>query len=86
MTPREARTKEELAQLKVERVEADDFRLSVWSGSVTIGHANGMSTLIPRDLFDAMIDWYNTGKFKKPRKRKPARAAFHDETGEGELG
>lgn len=78
MTPREARTREEVLALKPKHyIESEQgvYRFLVTEDRVIFsvpeeGEVPGSRFVIDRRNFDRFIDWYNTGKFKKPRKRK----------------
>ena len=70
MTPREARTAKDFMNLENFFAKVADHKLLVQKESVTIGVVGFASISIPRATFEAFIDWYNTGKFKNPRKRK----------------
>ena len=78
MTPREARTLNRVFKLSCNSVSIDEYWMMVDLAEVTItkqypGCEPQAMAAIPRAIFDAFVDWYNTGKYKKPRKKKGAK-------------
>jgi len=75
-TPREARTFEQINGLLQDCLHAGPHCLLVCDGCVKIsdGYTKAASVIrMPRKTFEAFIDWYNTGKYRKPRKKKGAK-------------
>lgn len=80
MTPREALTLDQVDSLPSDTVETDDHWIVIDGGDVALcaqrtGEAPTQEIKLPRATFEAFIDWYNTGEFKRPRKRPGKRKA-----------
>lgn len=76
MTPREAKTFDDICSLPRDNVSTDEHWIIInGENDVCIstqrnGEPRTESVHLPRETFEAFIDWYNTGKWKKPRKKK----------------
>jgi hypothetical protein len=75
MTPREAKTFDELCKLPRDNVDTDAHWLMADVDTVTIAAQRNSEECtakvkLPRATFEAFIDWYNTGKWKARRSRK----------------
>ena len=79
MTPREAKTIAQVYDLPRDNVDTDAHWILTDGITITLraqrnGEPSTESITLPRATFEAFIDWYNTGKFKRPQKkarRKP---------------
>jgi hypothetical protein len=72
-TPRTVATYDELCDLKRDHVDAGDFWMITDGWQVTLanqasGHPTKASITLPRNVFDAFVDWYMTGVWKRPRR------------------
>jgi len=66
MTPREAKTRDDVANLKRDNISFPNFWMMAIEGEVTIceqtpGEHPKNTVTIPRKVFNQMVDWYNTG-------------------------
>lgn len=67
MVPIEAKTHDQICELKRDNVESGDFWMLLGEGELTIceqksGSNPEQSLTIPRKNFDALVRWYMTGK------------------------
>lgn len=78
VTPRQAVTEDRICDLPRDNVSTDEHWMSLSECVVTIANQRVGEKItgiaeIPRATFEAFIDWYNTGKWTKPKtKRKSA--------------
>ena len=75
LTPRKAKTLQVIAALPRDNVGTEHHWIILDGGNVTIaaqqpGSPPTAIITIPRETFEAFADWYNTGVWRKPRKRK----------------
>jgi hypothetical protein len=75
--PREAKTLDELCSIPRDNVGTNDHWIITDGCEVTLaaqrsGSLPTATVSIPRATFEAFIDWYNTGIWRKPRARKAA--------------
>lgn len=80
MTPREAKTFEQICELDRDNVDTDEHWMILDSGGDEItlaaqqlGKPSSAKISMPRATFEAFIDWYNTGTFRKPRAKRKAK-------------
>ena len=76
--PREAKTLAGIIRMDRDCVETERYWMSVDEGDVCLyeqqyGLPATAKMHIPRKTFEAFIDWYNTGVWKQPKKRKAVR-------------
>lgn len=75
LTPRQAKTFDEICGLRRDNVGTDTNwmifdEIEVTITKQTLGGSKIGRVTIPRADFEAFIDWYNTGTFRKPRKKE----------------
>lgn len=78
-TPRQATTFDQICKLERDNTEAGDYSILVDEARVylseqALGEAPTQSIEIPREVFNALVDWYERGKVPASDKR-PKREA-----------
>lgn len=72
--PIDARTFEDICAMPRDNVEAEDFWMITDGYEVTIADQKSgahptQKISLPRDVFDAFVKWYVTGRFRKPSRK-----------------
>lgn len=81
LTPRTARTFEQICTLKRDNVSTVDYWMMVCDGGKVVicaqrdGQAVQTMLRLPRHTFEKFIDWYNTGEWPIKRKKQGAECA-----------
>ena len=80
MTPRRAKTEKQICKLPRNSVDTPDYWLLIHEDFVTLTaqrNAELPSRMLglPRATFEAFIDWYNSGVWKRPRSGKARKLA-----------
>jgi hypothetical protein len=79
MTPREAETFDQICDLERDNTEIDDYAILVDEAYVylneqRVGESPTASIQIPREIFNALIDWYQRGVIPKSDKKGKRKA------------
>lgn len=77
-TPREARTMNQICAIPRDNIDRGDYWMMLGAGEVTlakqqVGGPPDARLDIPRRVFDAFVDWYQTGQWPPKRKQKVTR-------------